>query len=277
MRAQYDPQKLDSPTSTELADKAIRLQRSIAFLHMHEGQLGEAASWLERALGLSERRGASVNDRAALHALLGITALRRGEIDNCIDCVGPSSCIFPIASEAVHIRQSGSREAVKQLTAALELTPGDLRLRWLLNVVYMTLNEYPEKVPPAYVVPLDSFRSTLDVGRFENVAARVGLGVRGPNLAGGSIFDDFNGDGLPDLFSTSIDGDLGASLLINRGDGTFEDRTTSGPQRAGLCPQCRPRRFRQRRHPDCSSCEVPGRSRPGSRSCGTRAAACSRT
>ena len=30
-------------------------------------------------------------------ALLGINALRRGEQDNCIGCVGPSSCIFPIA------------------------------------------------------------------------------------------------------------------------------------------------------------------------------------
>ena len=49
--------------------------------------------------------------------------------------------------------------------------------------------------------------------------------MRGPNLAGGSVFDDFNGDGLPDLFTTSLDADLGASLFINRGDGTFEDRS----------------------------------------------------
>ncbi len=71
------------------------------------------------------------------------------------------------------------------------------------------------------------------MGRFANVASRVGLTVRGPNLAGGSIFDDFNGDGLPDLFTTSLDADLGASLYINRGDGTFEDRSAS----AGLGDQ----------------------------------------
>ncbi len=65
------------------------------------------------------------------------------------------------------------------------------------------------------------------------MAPLVGLQSRGPNLAGGSIFDDFTGDGLPDLFTTSLDADLGASLFVNRGDGTFEDQ--SAP--AGLLDQ----------------------------------------
>ncbi len=47
------------------------------------------------------------------------------------------------------------------------------------------------------------------------------------------MFDDFNGDDLPDLFTTSLDAELGASLLINRGDGTFEDRSSA----AGLIDQ----------------------------------------
>ena len=166
-------------------------------------------------------------------ALLGITALRRGEVDNCIGCVGPSSCIFPIARQAAHTRQAGSREAVERFTAYLDLWPGDIRVRWLLNLAYMTLGEYPDKVPKKYLIPLDTFQSKLDVGRFENVASLVGLTSRGPNLAGGSIFDDFTGDGLPDLFTTSLDADLGTSLYINRGDGKFEDRSAS----AGLGDQ----------------------------------------
>ena len=233
LQAQRDQLRLDSPPTPEQADAAIRLERSIAFLYMHEGMLAEAATWLERALRLSQSRGASVDDQAGLRALLGIAALRRGEIENCLGCVGPSSCIFPIARDAVHLKPSGSREAVKHLAAALELTPGDLRLRWLLNIVFMTLGEYPDNVPPAYLIPPDSFRSKLDAGRFENVAPQVGLRVKGPNQAGGSVFDDFNGDDLPDLFTTAIDGDLGASLFINRGDGTFEDRSTA----AGLRQQ----------------------------------------
>ena len=109
----------------------------------------------------------------------------------------------------------------------------DLRVLWLLNIAYMTLGEYPDKVPSQYLIPAELFRSAADLGRFTNVASLVGLTTRGPNLAGGSVFDDFNGDGLADLFTTSLDADLGASLYINRGDGTFEDRSAA----AGLGDQ----------------------------------------
>src|SRR5262249_18371064 len=159
--------------------------------------------------------------------------LRVGEAENCVACVGPSSCIFPIARQAVHTYPAGSREAVKQFSAYLDERPGDLRVRWLLNLAYMTLGEYPDKVPPAYLIPLDRFRSKVDIGRFQNVATLVGLNARGTNQAGGSIFDDFNGDDLPDLLTTSVDPDDGTSLFINRGNGKFEDRSGS----AGLASQ----------------------------------------
>jgi FG-GAP-like repeat/ASPIC and UnbV len=232
-RAEYDRLHFDSPPTFEQAFRGIPLARSIAFLYMHDGKFGEASSWLERALEMSHGPNFSPDIAAGLHALLGIVAFRKGEIENCLECVGPSSCIFPIESEAVHRQQTGSRMAVKEFTAYLSSSPGDLRIRWLLNLAYMTLGEYPDKVPSQFLIPLDRFRSELDVGRFENVAPLVGLGIRGPNLAGGSIFDDLDGDGLIDLLTTAIDTDLGGSLFINRGDGTFEDRTAS----AGLGQQ----------------------------------------
>src|SRR5262249_8992419 len=76
-----------------------------------------------------------------------------------------------------------------------------------------------------YLVPLDTFQSTVDVGRFQNVAPLVGLTSRGPNQAGGSIFDDFTGDELPDLLTTSLDADCGATLYVNEGNGRFEDHS----------------------------------------------------
>ena len=233
LQEEHDRLKLGSDPTPEQAFRAIRILRLIAFVHMFDGNFAEASSWLDRALELCKIPGIPDETRSNLRALLGIVALRRGELDNCIACLGPSSCILPIAREAVHTRQEGSREAVSQFTEYLAEWPGDLRVRWLLNLAYMTLGEYPAKVPPRYLVPIDSFHSTSDVGRFENVASLVGLTARGPNTAGGSIFDDFNGDGLPDLFTTSIDADRGASLFLNRGDGTFEDRSKA----AGLDPQ----------------------------------------
>ena len=78
-------------------------------------------------------------------------------------------------------------------------------------------------MPEAYRLPPDLFASTVDIGRFPNVAARVGLDARGPNMYGGSLCDDFTGDGLPDLFLSSADCDLDAALFVNRGD-RFEDQ-----------------------------------------------------
>ena len=52
-------------------------------------------------------------------------------------------------------------------------------------------------------------------------------------MAGGSVFDDFNGDGRPDLLTTSLDAERGASLFVNQGDGTFKDVS----QQAGLDDQ----------------------------------------
>ncbi len=277
LRDQYDRLRLDSTATVQQQREAIRLEKSIASLYMHEGKFAEAASWLGRILEPG-REEVSADLRAEVHVLLGIAALRRGEVENCLDCVGPSSCIFPIAREAFHVQQAGSREAIEQFTAYLKHAPGDLRVRWLLNLACMTLGEYPEKVPPAYLIPLDGFRSKLAMPRFENVAKQAGLGARGPNLAGGSIFDDFNGDDRPDLLATSIDADLGASLFINQGDGTFADRSAA----AGLSQQVYALNVVRADYdndgkPDVLLLRAPGRTRPGSRSCGTKGTASSRT
>ena len=212
---------------------AVKLHKTLALLAMYDGQFDAADVSLAKALTVGQSAGQSWKDRTELEAIRGIVALRQGEVSNCIACVGPSSCIFPIAPEAAHKQQEGSRKAIQYFTAYLDELPGDLRVRWLLNIAYMTLGEYPDKVPPKYLIPIETFRSTVDVGKFQNVAVAAGLTSRGPNMAGGSVFDDFTGDGLPDLFTTSLDGDRGASLFVNRGDGSFQDRATA----AGLDDQ----------------------------------------
>jgi FG-GAP-like repeat/ASPIC and UnbV len=224
---------LDSMPTLDQALQALWLYRQNAFVALYEGNHDEAGVWLKKALELSRTPDVPTSVRAHMTALLGINALRRGEQDNCIACVGPSSCIFPIAREAIHTRPSGSREAVQWFTTYLEDWPGDLRVRWLLNIAAMTLGDYPDKVPPRFRIPSGPFRSKLELGRFENVATKVGVVARGPDLAGGSIFDDFTGDGRPDLFVTSFDVTHGASLYANLGDGSFENRS----QAAGVDDQ----------------------------------------
>ncbi len=233
LKRKYEQLHVDSHPSGDQLLESISLQQSIGFLYMYEGKFLEAATWLEQALAASKDDAVPAPTRQRLMAVLGIVALRRGEVENCLECVGPSSCIFPIAPDAVYLDKVGSREAVKWFMAYLDESPRDLRVIWLLNIAYMTLGEYPTGVPSQFLIPIERLRSGAEMGRFENVSSRAGLTIRGPNLAGGSVFDDFNGDGHPDLFTTSLDADLGASLYINRGDGTFEDRSVS----AGLGDQ----------------------------------------
>src|SRR5262249_42031485 len=148
-----------------------RLLMLIGLLHMYDGSFAEADSWFEKAI--DECPGLPLPFRANTEALRGVAALRRGEVENCVACLGPSSCILPIDREAVHLRPSGSREAFRRFSAYLHDRPEDLGVRWLLNLAYMTLGEYPEKVPPEFLIPLDAPRATRDIGRFVNVAPLV--------------------------------------------------------------------------------------------------------
>ena len=137
---------LDSPPTLEQALAAIRLERELAFVRLYDGAYDEAAARLLRqGAGAGPRRAAAGPGQH--DGALGVAALRRGEQDNCIACVGPSSCIFPIAREAMHTRPDGSREAVRWFTEYLDEWPGDLRVRWLLNIAVMTLGEYPQGCP----------------------------------------------------------------------------------------------------------------------------------
>ena len=160
--------------------------------------------------------------------------MRRGEIENCLECVGPSSCIFPIAREAVHREPGGlarGGQVVHRLPRGVAARPaGHLAPEHRLHDAGRVSRKGPAAIPD----PGSSCSAPKPTWAGSRTWRRgSGWASRGPNLAGGSIFDDFNGDGLPDLFTTSLDADLGASLFVNRGDGTFEDRSAS----AGLGDQ----------------------------------------
>ena len=118
--------KLDEHTRTAPEDRfgAIRFMMSLACLYTNEGDFTQAAAWAERAIATCGPRPREL--RANLEALLGVIHLRKGELENCLECRGPSSCILPIEHEAVHQKPAGSREAIRRLTTYLEVRPEDL-------------------------------------------------------------------------------------------------------------------------------------------------------
>jgi hypothetical protein len=151
----------------------------------------------------------------------GLVYLRYGEVENCIGLHNAESCIWPLSKAAQSVMKDGPTMAVKAYSDCLKYEPENLSAMWLMNIAYMQLGTYPEAVPAEYLVPPSSFKSEYDVPRFKNVA--IDLGVDNPNMCGGVICDDFNNDDLIDIFTCGWGLHERSFLLLNKGDGTFDD------------------------------------------------------
>ena len=224
-------QQLAMPGLT--AENRLRALFTKVMLLNYEGEAEAAYKVLAEARQLVESDPLLAQN--ALYSVLylqGVTALRRGENDNCILCRGESSCILPIAPSAEHTFPEGSRLAIKHFTEYLSRFPEDLEVRWLLNVAHMTLGEHPNKVDPKYLLGLDHYeKSAHNIGRFRDIGHIVG--VNRLNQAGGAIMDDFDNDGLLDIVTTTFAPTGSMAFYRNTGDGKFENRTDA----AGLADQ----------------------------------------
>jgi FG-GAP-like repeat/ASPIC and UnbV len=150
--------------------------------------------------------------------------LRMGEEQNCHQGNTRDSCLLPIRGTGIHQKREGSTRAIEILNAVLEADPANLRARWLLNVAHMTVDSYPDGVTPSQLIPPAAFASQYPLPRFTNVAREAGLDLSG--ISGGAILDDFDHDGRLDLVVSNIGFEDQMRFFRNRGDGTFEERTT---------------------------------------------------
>ena len=154
---------------------------------------------------------------------LAIANLRLGERSNCIVHHASESCILPISGLGIHQDRNGSTRAIEILTQLLEKDSADLESRWLLNLAYMTLGEYPIKVPAKYLIPGMEGDTTVKVKPFEDAASDLKIDVN--NMAGGCIVDDFDNDGYLDIITSSWDMEEHMHFFRNNGNGTFANLT----------------------------------------------------
>jgi hypothetical protein len=160
--------------------------------------------------------------------LLALAYLRGGERTNCIRNHSSETCILPIQGSGIHKIPDGSRNAARIYEELLKKNPQDLEYRWLLNIAYMTLGEYPAGLSQSMLIPgLDVSNAQIDSGvlikPFQDLAAPLSLNVN--NMAGGCIIDDFDNDGFLDIVTSAWDLDEGMHYFKNNGDGTFADRS----------------------------------------------------
>jgi len=152
--------------------------------------------------------------------LLAVSYFRLAEQENCN--VNPAVSVCQLG-ELHHMQQEGARRAIDVYEEILRAFPDDVGSRWLLNLAYMAVGGYPSRVPSQWLIPDLTRRRDASFPRFQNVAARVGADVTG--LAGGLCIDDFNRDGLLDLFTTSWGLTDAVHLLLADGKGGYVDRT----------------------------------------------------
>ena len=174
-------------------------------------------------LTVALKQGLSPRQQQMFQHLRAVCHLRLGEQQNCLTNHTIESCLLPIRSLGVYGRQEGPREAIKVLTKSLQQFRNDLKSVWLLNIAYMTLGEYPDKVPPQWLIPPRVFESDYDIKRFVDVSSGAGLDLH--SWAGGCVLEDFDGDGFLDLMISSWDIRTQLRYFRNNGDGSFTERT----------------------------------------------------
>jgi hypothetical protein len=162
--------------------------------------------------------------------LLALAYLRGGERMNCIRNHSAETCILPIQGGGIHKIQTGSRNAARIYEELLKAYPQNLEYRWLLNIAYMTLAEYPEHVSQAMLVPgLEVSTVRIDSGvcikPFQDMASPLSLDVN--NMAGGCIIDDFDNDGFLDIVTSAWGLDEEMHYFRNNGDGSFADQSAA--------------------------------------------------
>lgn len=164
----------------------------------------------------------SAQSRITILKWLALGYMRRGERINCLRNHNDQSCVFPISGAGVHVDQASSSKAIEIYEAILRSAPDDLESRWLLNIAYMTIGGYPDKVPSTFLIPgLDKDSSDGSIKPFADMAVRTGLSTK--NLAGGSIIEDFDNDNYLDIVTSSWDLKEGMHYCRNNGDGTFTE------------------------------------------------------
>jgi tetratricopeptide (TPR) repeat protein len=221
---------LGNQTTTEQQVLLIQGASALAQLYSFSGEMPESIDAWKTAIKLAET--ADPKYMPNLLESIGATYLHWSEMENGIYSGSRDLDIFPpLDPHASYEKKDESKQAIEYFLKFLALKPDNLEVRWLLNLAYTTLGEYPSGVPAAYLIPESNFKSKENIGRFVDRAPAAGLNVFG--AAGGIIVDDFDNDGLLDVVITSMNVCEPLHFFHNNGDGTFTDRT----KEAGLQDQ----------------------------------------
>ncbi len=216
--------QLEQARATGRHSGNLHLQLANEYLRL--GNVDGAIEQIEQAYRLAEKiPNFKPEQWIVLHQPRALIYLRQAELYNCIERHNRDCCLFPLAGGGVHNNKAPAAEAKKSLLDILEIDPESLPARWLLNVASMAIGDYPAGVPERFLIPPTAFDSEHEIGRFVDVAPE--LNVDTFNLCGGVIADDFDGDNLLDIITSTYDPAGPLHYYRNVGNGKFEDRSAA--------------------------------------------------
>jgi len=210
----------EAKTPAELV--ALKLPYAMALLN--DGKSEEALHEIEdyERLLAENHMTAKEENIPKIMTTKALCYLRMGEQQNCLLNHNADSCLLPIQGGGIHKNPAGSRGAIAVLNETLDRYPTPFAA-WLFNIAYMTLGEYPDKVPPRWLIPPEVFASDYDIKRFPDVAGPLGLDV--DDLSGGVVMEDFDHDGFLDLMVSASGLQSQLRFFHSNGDGTFVELT----------------------------------------------------
>ena len=222
-------QRLEQTRPDDSPFDAIQGQYAWGQLHGYQGDLDKAITRWQAANRIAE---ASVPLAVPMMLeTLGVAHFHKSGMDNGVFRQPGDLCLFPPRPNTAYPDTASSIKALPYFLKYLDQRPDDLEVRWLLNLTYMTMGQYPGGVPEKYRIPSSAFESQAKIGRFVDVAAEAGLKVF--SLAGGAVVDQFGTTGLLDVVTSSMDVCEPMHFFRNKADGTFAERTAE----AGLADQ----------------------------------------
>ncbi len=225
--------RLQEPDLTEDERMIAQYNHSLVLLRLGRNQ--EAIDVCEEVLARMRRNPALRRELPMVLRHHATSQLRLAEVENCIRQHNKDCCIFPLQGGGIHTVKGPAENALASFRESLEIRPGNLGDRWLLNILAMALGRHPDGVPPDLLIDAKHFESDYDIGRFTDVAPQLGLDAF--NLSGGVIIEDFDLDGHLDIITSTVDFEGSCIFYQNNGDGSFSDQSEASGlarQKGGL-------------------------------------------
>lgn len=207
----------------------LNMHYALGEIYSYQGEMNHAVVQYKAARDIAAPKIPQA--KLQMNEAIGVGYLHKSEMENGVYRNPGDRCLLPMDRHSAYQNTADSQEAVQYFLAYLEQNPNDFEVKWLLNVGYMTLGEYPDKVPPKYLIPPSAFASSEDVGRFQDVAVQAGLVSF--STAGGVIVDDFENNGRFDVVTSGFSSCEPMRFFHNNGDGTFTEQAA----KAGLSDQ----------------------------------------